>query len=29
MIGVLTPLQFFALAMMLALMMAVSAMGDE
>ena len=29
MIGEFTPLQFFALAMMLALMMAVSAMGDE
>ena len=29
MIGVLTPLQFFVLAIMLALMMAVSAMGDE
>ena len=29
MIGELTPVQFFVLAMMLALMMAVSAMGDE
>ena len=29
MIGELTPVQFFVLAMMLALMMAISAMGDE
>ena len=29
MIGVLSPLQFFGLALMLACMMAVSAMGDE
>ena len=29
MIGEFTPLQFFVLAMMLALMMAVSSMGDE